>query len=313
MNGLRHKFIEFCSDRGLFAHGNRIQVACSGGSDSVAMLRLLFDTRKLFGLELFCTHVDHGLRPTSSIDARFVEGLCSRMEVEFECVKITDLPEGNLEDWARTKRRELLAQTVAKHKLDLTALAHNANDRAETLLHNIARGAGLEGAGNMTEKSGKIVRPLLFATKNEILEYLGEYGQDFVTDETNADTTFSRNMIRHEMIAKLEKVFPKSAANISRFARMAHEDSICLDGIAETKLFSILKNNSLDVVAFEMQPMAIKRRMIRILSRGVHAPSLSACENAVEFIENSESGKTFHIGAIGLIKVSKKIVNVFFL
>ncbi|NTU61518.1 MAG: tRNA lysidine(34) synthetase TilS, partial [Caldiserica bacterium] len=174
MNRLKNDFIEFSKDNHLFSKEEGVQIACSGGSDSVAMLLLLNQTKDLFGVKLHCAHVDHVLRENSGDDASFVKKLCQKLNISFTCLMITEKPLGNLENWAREKRHELLVQNARELKLAKTALAHNANDRAETLLHNIARGAGLDGAANMEPMSGMSVRPLLFAQKAEILDFLSQ-------------------------------------------------------------------------------------------------------------------------------------------
>lgn len=310
MDRLRNHFIEFSKDNHLFQRGEGIQVACSGGSDSVAMLLLLSQTSDLFEINLYCTHVDHGLRENSASDALFVEKLSSKLSVPFSCLKIVDKPSGNLENWAREKRHGLLADNANRLNLTKTALAHNANDRAETLLHNIARGAGLDGAANMAANSGLIVRPLLFAQKNEILDYLLRMNQDFVTDDTNYDTTFSRNRIRHNIIPQLEAIFSKAVSNISRFADLAADDSACLDEIAKACKNEVLNNNHIDVTKFSKLSKSLKRRIIRMILTGENPPSLSLCDDAISFIEDSQTGRLIMFENINLEKVSKNIVNV---
>lgn len=310
MNRLKNDFIEFSKENRLFYKGDGVQVACSGGSDSIAMLILLDQTKDLFGVNLHCTHIDHGLRENSRADARFVEELCQKMSIPFSCLKITDKPTGNLENWARERRHGLLAENASRLHLTKTALAHNANDRAETLLHNIARGAGLDGAANMAPSSGSIVRPLLFVSKSEILEFLIQMNQDYVTDETNSDTAFSRNRIRHNVIPQLEAIFPKAASNISRFASLAADDSACLDEIAKIRKEEVFVGNQIFVDRFFRLPRALKRRIVRMILTDGNPPSLSFCDDAINFIENSESGKLITFENVCLSKVSKNIVNV---
>lgn len=310
MNRLRNDFIEFSKDNGLFSYGDHVQVACSGGSDSVSLLLLLVQTMDLFGIKVYCTHIDHGLRDSSSGDAMFVDELCTRLGVPFTCLRINDKPYGNLENWARDRRRDLLAQNARDCLQNKTALAHNANDRAETLLHNIARGSGLHGAANMSPMTGAVVRPLLFAQKNQILEFLSQAGQDFVTDETNADTDFSRNRIRHNVIPQLEEIFPKATANIARFASLAADDSAFLDRLAMTESGSVINGSTISVGKFASLPKPIKRRIVRMILTRENPPSLAFCDDAIRFIEQSQPGRLINFENICLVKVSKNIVNV---
>lgn len=310
MNRLKNDFIEFSKDNHLFSKAEGVQIACSGGSDSVAMLLLLNQTKDLFGVKLHCAHVDHGLRENSGDDARFVKKLCQKLNISFTCLMITEKPLGNLENWARDKRRDLFVDKARELKLAKTALAHNANDRAETLLHNIARGSGLDGAANMKPMSGMTVRPLLFAQKNEILEFLLQMNQDFVIDETNSDTSFSRNRIRHNVIPQLEEIFPKAASNIARFANLAAEDSSCLDEIAKERLVDVYVRERIYVDRFSRLPMAIKRRIIRMILTCDNPPSLSFCDDVMSFIEDAQTGRLIKFENVSLTKVSKNIVNV---
>jgi tRNA(Ile)-lysidine synthase len=310
MNRLRNDFIEFSKENQLFSPDQKIQIACSGGSDSVAILLLLNQTKGLFRINLHCTHIDHGLRDNSASDSRFVENLCKRLEIAFTNLKINEKPSVNLENWARVHRRSLLIQNAKELRLDKTALAHNANDKAETLLHNIARGSGLHGAANMEPITGTIIRPLLFAQKNHILEYLSQIGQDYVIDETNTDTNFSRNRIRHNVIPQLEQIFPNAAANIARFASLAADDSSYLDQLAKSKSADVFFGNNLDVEKFSCLPKAIKRRIVRMLLTDKQPPSLSFCDDIICFVEESESGKLISFENVCMKKVSKNIVNV---
>ena len=313
MLALKQDFIEFCRQRQLFGKGDRVLVACSGGSDSVALLRLLESTKNLFGISIFCGHVDHCLRPGSHNDAEFVRAVCDKLSIPFALERISDAPAGNLEDWARTWRRTLLEKMAIDFGCNKIAIAHNANDKAETLLHNLARGSGLYGAANMRSQHGNTIRPLLFAGKRVILHYLGELGQGYVTDETNDDTRFSRNMIRARVIPELESIFPETVANISRFSELACDESSFLDDLTRDFMKSVLSGNSLSVSKFSIVPKVLKPRIVRLIVDSKHPPSLSACTNTVEFIETSETGKHLTMDCVTFNKISKNIVNILFL
>jgi tRNA(Ile)-lysidine synthase len=308
---LKQDFIEFARRRRLIAQGDRILVACSGGSDSVALLRLLDSTKSLFGIELSCGHIDHGIRPGSHIDAEFVKALCMRMSIPLALERISETPRGNLEDWARNRRRSILERMAREFGATKIALAHNANDKAETLIHNLARGSGLYGLGSMRSMQGSIVRPLLFAGKNAILGYLGQLGQEFVTDESNFDLRFSRNLIRASVIPELESVFPETVANLSRFSELASDESDYLDSQARQAIDMVLKGDSIDCGRFSTIPEVLKPRMVRLLVDNDPPPSLSACLNVVEFIETAETGKSLSVCGKSFNKVTKKIVNIF--
>lgn len=307
-------FLGFAASKKLLAKGDKILVGCSGGPDSVCLLFLLEKLKKILEIEVFCCHVNHNIRPTSKRDENYVASLCERLGTPLLCKEIC-LPKelkGNLEEEARILRHHALDEAAEHFRCNKIALAHNATDRAETLLHNIARGAGLFGAGTMHPKTGKIVRPLLFASKRNILSYLLLLGESYCTDETNEDVRYSRNRIRKNVIPELEKIFVQAGANISRFADIAQEESNYLDLLAKDALKQCVFEKEgctfLDCSKLFEQNFVIQRRVVRILTNG--SPPLSAVDSALIFFGKGENGKSEIVGRARFVKVGKNIVKV---
>lgn len=193
----------------MFSYGDSVVVGLSGGADSVALFRLLLELREEYGIQITCAHIHHGLRgETAGRDMKFAEELCRKFNIPIAILQedVKDYAEKqrlSLEDAGRQIRYAFFEQQ-GTHKI---AVAHTKDDNAETVLMNLLKGNLPLG---IAPRRGKIVRPLLGVTKEEIYDYLNALGQDFVTDETNFTTDYTRNKIRLELIPYLEEHFNKN-------------------------------------------------------------------------------------------------------
>src|ERR671915_1580168 len=201
----------------------------SGGPDSVALLRALVG----LGGEPVVLHVDHGLRGEESReDAGFVRELCEKLGVRCE-VRSIRLEEGaNLQERARDERYRLAKEMADELGLRAIASGHTADDVAETVLMNLARGTGLRGLSGIPPVRDRICRPLIERTRREVLGYLASLGQPYRTDPTNLTGKYARNRVRLEVLPVLEELYPGAARNLSRGAARAREDLEVLEDLA---------------------------------------------------------------------------------
>jgi tRNA(Ile)-lysidine synthase len=201
----------------------------SGGPDSIALLRVLVE----LGGEPAVLHVDHSLRGEESReDAEFVRALCQRLGVRCE-VRRLSLEDGpNLQERAREARYRLAEETTDELGLRTIAAGHTADDVAETVLMNLARGAGLRGLSGIPPVRGRLERPLIERTRREILDYLQSLDQPYRTDPTNLTGKYARNRVRLEVMPVLEELYPGAARNLARAAALAREDLEALEGLA---------------------------------------------------------------------------------
>ena len=201
----------------------------SGGPDSVALLRALLS----LGTGPVVLHVDHGLRGEESReDAGFVRDLCENLGVRCEIRRLR-LAEGpNLQERARDERYRLAGEVADGLGLRTITVGHTADDVAETVLMNLARGAGLRGLSGIPPVRGRVVRPLIERTRREVLEYLESLDQPYRTDPTNLTGKYARNRVRLEILPVLEELHPGAARNLARGASLAREDLEVLEDLA---------------------------------------------------------------------------------
>jgi tRNA(Ile)-lysidine synthase len=200
--------------------GKRVAVGLSGGIDSVVLLHILHGLAPRSGYKLSAVHVNHGLSPNAGDWQRFCSAFCLDLGVPFKAVKVKLKKQKlGLEAAAREARRA----AMMKLSVDAIAFGHHLDDQAETVLFNLLRGAGLEGASGMPAVgalgSKILLRPLLGITRETIRAYAGDHGLAWIEDESNRDETLTRNFIRRRVGPVLEVKFPRWRESLARAAR----------------------------------------------------------------------------------------------
>ena len=218
------RIITFCEEQHMFEEGDGIILGLSGGADSVCLLMALLELRKKWRLRLLAVHVHHGIRGAQADrDAAFARDLCERYHVEF-AEERADIPEMakklhmTEEEAGRHARYCCFYRLLAERGYQKIAVAHHKNDQAETVLFRMARGTGIDGMTGMGPVTGEVIRPLLTLSRVEIEEILSQRNEMYCIDATNADTTYTRNFIRHEVIPRLEQVNTEAVSHIAAMA-----------------------------------------------------------------------------------------------
>ena len=220
-------FIETVKFRGLLPEGKDILAAVSGGSDSVALLRLLHRFANHMNWKLAVLHIDHHARPRSGEDAVFVKDLAEGIGLQCDIEEVSPPGSGSAEGHFSAERNRIYGEYASGKVLVTTG--HTASDRAETLLIRLLEGSGLRGLGGMDYFGrGSVRRPLLDFTRIELREYLETIGQNWIEDPTNQEDSFLRNRIRHQVIPVLESIskgstraIARSSANLSQWRDIA--------------------------------------------------------------------------------------------
>lgn len=263
----------------LFEPGDRIVVAASGGPDSTALLHLLFLLSGDAGWHLAVAHANHGFRPEESAqEAAFVRRQAERLGLpyyykELELPRYLEQHGGNPQDAARRLRYDFLVEAAAAWQADKIALAHHADDQAETVLMRILRGTGISGLGGMSlvqQRDGvKLIRPLLRMDKSRLLGELERLGEDYMTDSSNIRTKYTRNRIRLETLPYLAGHNPSVVQALNRLAEVAEADDGFLEEQTRQMYMRMAREGTGEVrfsaAAFTGLHVALQRRFIKLI------------------------------------------------
>jgi tRNA(Ile)-lysidine synthase len=227
--------------------GDRVGVAVSGGSDSVALLRILQEVSEQLGVRLAVLHFNHGLRGAESDgDEQFVAALAAHLQLPFfsgrdDVARVARAKHWNLEDAGRRLRYGFFGELVAEGRTDRVAVAHTADDQAETVLARILRGTGPAGLAAIYPVNGHIVRPLLEIRRAELREYLDRLGQPWREDGSNFDRSRLRSRLRYEILPVLEREFqPAVVSHLSQLADLAREDEAFWKSLTRGRLDALV-------------------------------------------------------------------------
>lgn len=309
----------------MLAPGDRAGVAVSGGADSVALLHILGDLREDLGITLLVVHFDHQLRGADSeADASFVADLARRCGLEFivareDVAAAAALHGWNLEDAARRLRYGFFQRVVEQGHATRIAVAHTADDQAETVFAHLFRGTGLTGLAGIYPRVGSIVRPILEIRRNDLRAFLNARAESWREDATNRDTGRMRARIRQQLLPVLERDYSPAIVNhLSDLARFAREEELFWAALLEDRFNSLSKqaggtcsiaiNGLLEPLGPLGRPdsfaapgaapapsRSLTERLIRRLYEGVRGDhrDLAAChvEQVIHLATESSSGK----------------------
>lgn len=200
------------------SRGSRVLLALSGGGDSTALLHALSLLRKKQGFFLVAHGVNHGLRPEARAELDQAEALCAALGVAFSRTDLSVASGGNLQARARDARRAALGAAAQRAEAELIATAHHADDRAETVLIRLLRGAGPRGLAVLPPRTGVWIRPLCRVRKSDIVLHLARHGLAFSEDPSNHSLRFLRTRVRHELLPLLEQLSPRVAEHLCALA-----------------------------------------------------------------------------------------------
>jgi tRNA(Ile)-lysidine synthase len=235
---LENRLWEHITASGMIHKGETVLCAVSGGADSMCLLRLLCALSGRYGFAVEAATFDHRIRPEGKQDADFVRRCCERWGIPCHCGS-GDVPAAaaergrGLEETARSLRYAFLEDTACKIGAHRIATAHNADDNAETLLLHLLRGSGLRGLGGIDPVRGRLIRPLLGVSREEIEIYCAATHTPYVEDATNADTAYTRNYLRHQVLPLLRERNPNLLTTLGRTAESLRRDSEFLENEAQ--------------------------------------------------------------------------------
>lgn len=297
------KVLDYIKAHKLIERGEIIGVACSGGRDSMALLHYLNSIKAKEDFQIIAINIDHSIRENSAHDSEFVMEYCKENGIraykfKVEALKLAKEKKITVEQAGREARYKTFDGLIQKGLVDKIATAHHLNDQAETILLNLLRGCGLSGAKGMEPVRDKVyIKPFLEVDRGEIMEYIDDNDIPFVEDETNADSTYSRNYIRNIIMPTIRKKFKSVDNNLVNFAKICAEDDEYIN--EQVEMGGVVRNK--DVTKIPLSYFSFKASIInRILMKALSFYSLQDIEKKHilmirDFVKESENGASIDL------------------
>ena len=276
---IKEKVLETIKKYNLIEAKDKVLLGVSGGPDSIAMLIILNELSKKLDFEIFVAHINHGIREESTDDEKYVENWCEKLGIQFFVLhsKVEEIAKSEklgLEETGRKVRYDFFDKVSKEVKANKIAVAHNKNDKAETIIMNILRGSGSKGLCGIEPKQGNIIRPLIEIERNEIEEFCEKEKLEPRIDKTNFENEYTRNKIRNIVIPYIKEEFnPNIISSLGRLSEIMSEQEKYIqeetDKQYEKVLISEIKNEKneyniiiLDLKRFNELPKIIEKKII---------------------------------------------------
>ncbi len=268
------KVIRTIEKYNLIQTGDKIVVGVSGGPDSICLLHILNSLKGKYNLQLFVAHINHMIRENAKIDEQYVKSFCKKIDVPVfvlhsEVLNLAKQQKISVEEAGRNVRYDFFNEILEKTKSNKIAIAHNCNDKAETIIMNVLRGSGISGLkGIEAKRDNKYIRPLIECTREEIENYCKENNLETRHDESNDENIYKRNKIRNIVIPFIKQEFNNNiVSTINRLSDVATQEDEYINKIVEKEYNNICiskKENEieLDLKKFNDLDIVIKNRMI---------------------------------------------------
>lgn len=276
--------------------GQTLAVGLSGGRDSVALMHALHRLQNTFGFRLCACHVNHGLSPHAEEWQEFCRNFCNDLNIPLTMRPVT-VPR-NSDEGLEAAARKMRYAAFSEHSANWIVLAQHRGDQAETLLFNLLRGTGLTGMAGMFEarplRPGLgLMRPLLSVSRSDIDAYLASHDLHWVEDESNDDTGFSRNFMRHQVLPLLRSRFPAAERKLAAAAGRFVEARMLLDDLALIDLAGAPPSFPIPLACFVNLPEPRGRNLLRFLlmQHGVKIPSEERLIEAVRQLSEAKSDR----------------------
>ncbi len=271
MLNFEKKVLDTIISNNMLKSGDRVVVGVSGGADSVALLCVL-KRLQVLNLSISACHINHNIRGAEADrDEAFVRDLCKKLDVPLYVLS-ADVPaiakekRISTELAGRNVRYEFFEKIKSETNFDKIAVAQNKNDFAETVFLNITRGSSLNGLKGIKAVRDSIIRPLISTKRAEIEEYIKEIGMEYVTDSTNLENEYSRNIVRNLVFPALSKINPSIVDTIYKNSKYIEDDNDFIERYA----YSVYKGCAevskdritIDIDKISNEHISVKRRVI---------------------------------------------------
>lgn len=275
---MKQKVLETIKKYNLIQNGDKIVLGVSGGPDSISMLDILneirIDKTNNLDFNIVVAHVNHMIREEAGEDLEFVKNFCNKISVEFysksiDIQKIANNNKIGTEEAGRNARYEFFDEILEKTNSNKIAIAHNKNDKVETIIMNMLRGSGIAGLKGIEPiKNNKYIRPLIECERYEIENYCKEKNIEARIDRTNFENIYTRNKIRNIIIPYIKKEFnPNIIQTMDRLSELVKEEDEYLEELVEQKYQEMLleektKEIVIDLKKFNKEEKVIKSRIL---------------------------------------------------
>ena len=269
------KVLETIKKYNLIEDGDKVVVAVSGGPDSITMLDILNEIKneKIIDFEISVAHINHMIREEAKLDELYVKNYCEEKNIDFysksiDVLKLANNNKTGTEEMGRIVRYKFFDEVLEKTGSNKVSIAHNKNDKAETMIMNILRGSGISGLKGIEPKRGKYIRPLIECERYEIENYCKEKNLNPRIDKTNFDNTYTRNKIRNIVIPYIKQEFNPNIINtLSRLSELVVEEDDYIENKVKKAYETLLikedkKEIILDLKKFNEEEKVIKSRIV---------------------------------------------------
>lgn len=272
---MKEKVLETIKKYNLIEDGDRLVVAVSGGPDSITMLDILNEIRneKVIKFEISVAHINHMIREEAKSDELYVKKYCEEKNIDFysksiDVLKLANNNKTGTEEMGRIVRYKFFDEVLTKTGSNKVSIAHNKNDKAETIIMNMLRGSGISGLKGIEPKRGKYIRPLIECERYEIENYCKEKNLNPRIDKTNFDNTYTRNKIRNIVIPYIKEEFNPNIVNtLNRLSELVIEEEDYIENKVRKAYETLLikedkKEIILDLKRFNEKEKVIKSRLL---------------------------------------------------
>jgi len=253
---IKHRVAQYIEKERLLTLQDKVLVTLSGGADSVALLRLLLS----LGYTCETAHCNFHLRgEESDRDEAFVRQLCKEQNIplhvmDFDTHAYARNQKVSIEMAARELRYRWFEELSKAYRFTAIAVAHHQDDSIETMLLNLIRGTGINGLLGIRPKNGKVVRPLLCITRNEVVDYLNRLGQEYVTDSTNLQDEYLRNKIRLTLLPMVQEINPSVKEGLFQTSNHLNEVSAVYNKAIDEAKARVQTNEGIVIAAILAEP-----------------------------------------------------------
>ena len=276
---MKSKVIDTIKRYNLIQGGDKLVLGVSGGPDSISMLNILNEIKEEWQFQIYVAHINHMIRKEADDDEIYVQQYCEKNNIQFfvkrvNVQEIANIQKTGTEEAGRNIRYEFFEEVLQKVGANKIAIAHNKNDKIETIVMNLLRGSGLSGLKGIEPiRERRIIRPLIECERQEIEQYCEQYKLEPRIDKTNFENDYTRNKIRNIVIPYIKNEFnPNIIETMDRLSQVATEESNYIELQVE-KIYQklLIERNQNQIILklkeFNQQEKVIKNRLILLVVR----------------------------------------------